>query len=94
MPTNIRGNEFLRLDDFKKGINTTDRIPHLNCPDCNSEAFGTDQPGIAMCGACPGWYFKYEQKTERGQKRYKLKMVNGELQEVPVYKTELIEEHP
>jgi len=97
MPTNVRGNEFLRKKDLGevKEIRSPDgEIKNLYCPDCDSQAYKTDHPGIAVCGACPGWYFKYSQQVENNKPKFILKIVNGEHVKVPVYDTERLEYHP
>lgn len=60
----------------------TEEIPHLKCPYCHSQAFRTDHKAVAMCGACPGWYFFYRRIDEQVEKKTKYIMRNGELVEV------------
>lgn len=55
-------------------------ITGLNCPNCHAQAFKTDHKNIAVCGACPGWYFFFrkleQEKTDK--KKMKLVMRNGD----------------
>lgn len=55
-------------------------IPGLKCYCCNSQAYKTDQPGVAVCGAAPSWFFFYRRLAK--EKKGMLKIVNGELKEV------------
>ncbi len=61
-------------------------IKGLHCPNCGAQGFRTDKPGIAVCGACSGWYFKYKKKEKKKKvkQRYEMKIINGQLQKVLV----------
>lgn len=61
-----------------KGV--SEEIPGLKCYFCNSQAFKTDMPGLAVCGAAPAWFFFYRRVEKEAKTR--LKVINGELQEV------------
>lgn len=58
----------------------SEEISGLKCYYCNSQAFKTDQAGVAVCGAAPGWFFFYRRLAK--EKKGMLKIVNGELKEV------------
>lgn len=58
-----------------------EEIPGLFCPNCNSQGFKTDHPGIAVCGACPGWYFWFKRIDQDLESTAKLVIKNGELVE-------------
>ncbi len=60
-----------------KGI--SEAIPGLKCYFCNSQGFKTDVPGVAVCGAAPGWFFFYRRIAK--ETKPVLKIVNGELVE-------------
>lgn len=59
-------------------------IKGLHCPNCGAQGFKTDKPGIAVCGNCSGWYFKYKRKTKKKKvkQHFEMKIVNGQLQKV------------
>ena len=61
------------------------KIPGVKCPDCGAQGFRTDHPGIASCGAYPGWFFWYLEEFEESDNDQKLiiKIVNGQPQLVP-----------
>ncbi len=94
-------NRVFNWRDPAKGINTPvvsypDRlIPGLKCPDCGYPACETDQVGVALCTGTPGWFFYYRQMTDGiGKPETKLKLVNGEYQEVTEYNPVKIERDP
>lgn len=60
-----------------KGV--SEEIPGLKCYFCDSQAFKTDAPGVAVCGAAPGWFFFYRRIAK--ETKPTLKIVNGELVE-------------
>lgn len=68
----------------------SEAIPGLHCPDCDAQAYITDHPKVATCGAYPGWFFFYEGIKSEGDNSSKnkivMKYVNGVLQ--PVIETE------
>lgn len=56
-----------------------EQIKGLYCPDCDSQAFRTDQPNVAVCGSYPGWYFFYKKLDNTESAKTKLVIRNGEL---------------
>lgn len=59
------------------------KIEGLYCPDCDSQAFKTDQKNVAVCGDYPGWYFFYRRLDHDIEGKAKVKMVvnaNGEME--------------
>lgn len=62
----------------------TSKIPGLHCPYCHAQAFHTDHPNIAVCGACPSWYFYYleEYNDNEDGSGIHLELRNGEWVEV------------
>lgn len=70
-------------------------IPGLSCPDCGEPACRTDQIGVALCTGTPGWFFYYREVTDGiGKPETKLRMVNGQLQEVTEMNPVKIERQP
>lgn len=67
---------------FWEGKST--KIEGLNCPDCQAQAFKTDQKNVAVCGDYPGWYFFYRKLEEEFTDKPKTKFIikNGDLVEV------------
>jgi len=96
MPQNVRGNLFYNQRDFPDGIREDSEKPieGLRCPDCGAQGFETNKAGFAVCGDYPGWYFLYEQEMEGDEPKLKIKIVNGQQQLVPIFKTETIKKHP
>jgi hypothetical protein len=70
---------------------TDGMIPGLFCPDCNAQAYFTDHPKVAVCGAFPGWYFLFEGIKHEGDgstsNKIIMKYLNGILQPVIVTDT-------
>jgi hypothetical protein len=68
----------------KKTFGKDGEIPSLRCPDCNSQAFKTDHPKVAVCGSYPGWYFFYRRLQDEHEQTGKTKYIikNGEMVEV------------
>lgn len=60
-----------------KGV--SEEIPGLKCYFCDAQGFKTDMPGVAVCGAAPGWFFFYRRIAK--ETKPMLKIVNGELVE-------------
>jgi hypothetical protein len=56
-------------------------IPGLHCPDCQSQAFYTDNPKVAVCGDYPGWYFFFRRLDQDINSSAKFVIRNGELVE-------------
>lgn len=60
-----------------------EKIEGLRCPDCNAQAFKTDQKWVAVCGDYPGWYFFFR-RTDldvSSKAKISIKIING----VPTY---------
>lgn len=84
-----------RENALKVWKDISEEIPGLHCPTCDSQAFKTDHKSVAVCGACPGWYFffrKLEQEHESEQKT-KLVLVNGEYVMVETEEDKLTQDH-
>lgn len=70
-------------DDVDEILDDSWLIPGLHCPDCGAQAYKTDKPNIATCGAYAGWYFFYsdiKSEDEGGSgNKIVMKYVNGVL---------------
>lgn len=71
-----------RWADVDYGVTHGEEIEGLYCPDCGAQAYRTDHPNIATCGAVVGWFFFYQEKEQK--KKTIMKVINGELQEVEI----------
>jgi len=74
-----RGIELEEALERWKGI--SEEVPGLRCPYCDSQAFKTDHPNIAVCGAAPGWFMFYRRVDFDVDAKKKLVLRNGELVE-------------
>lgn len=63
-----------------KGV--SEEIKGLRCPDCDCQAFKTDQEGVAVCGGTPGWFFFYTLIKEKKEAKKKIVIQNGQMVEV------------
>lgn len=59
-------------------------IKGLKCPDCGAQAYYTDHPRVATCGAYAGWFFFFQENREEETPKYKLQIINGVVKQVPV----------
>lgn len=74
--------KILNFDSDENFTGDEEEVKGLYCPDCDSQAFKTDHPSVAVCGDCPGWYFFYRKREQKKEAKKKLILRNGEMVEV------------
>ena len=75
-------------EQLKKWEEMTTKLPGVKCPMCRAQGFKTDWKNVAVCGACPGWFFYYllEYDDDESEGKIKYEIRNGELVPVQVKK--------